>query len=390
MPPHIAKMSFVSAYTTDTRLMGVVGLYIHWVLTYSGSEEEVDFHQFFYFETEEFGLEEYYSIKGNDMYTISQMENSLFGGLGGVQVDLTEKEARYMIQLFVKYNKENKIPLPAEGKSEYLFLIEPEIVLSAKERKTVMTKMCTEIENEYQAIHYFLMRVFGKDFIGAAFLMKGNMFLHQFEKLPISTLCLNTIDEHYDKDGKLSYLAESVLDCGDYYYITISELTVDESLAVTSFTARSSFKISSMEAAMKLRRPEFMTIYSMSVHPARFETECTNITDRAIGTVYDNGKLYMILNTHNNHVKERVFRLSNDVTGLYYISNYGQLIATAYSLNDIYLLEREVRKSSIGYAFTAIAKYEFKEPLLYEFINSDFDDFDDFLDVIRDDLNEDE
>ena len=31
----------------------------------------------------------------------------------------------------------------------------------------------------------------------------------------------------------------------------------------------------------------------------------------------------------------------------------------------------------------ATAKYEFKEPVLYEFIQSDFEDFNEFLDFIR-------
>ena len=37
---------FISAYTTDTRLMGALGLYVHWQAVQG--DETADFHQFFY------------------------------------------------------------------------------------------------------------------------------------------------------------------------------------------------------------------------------------------------------------------------------------------------------------------------------------------------------
>lgn len=394
MPFNISKTQFVSAYVTDTRLMGVVGLYIHWAVT-GADDMKNDLHQFFYFETEEFGFEEYTSLKGNDVYELTRLEQSLFAGLGGKKVDLTEREAVYLLQTFAEFNKEHNIPLPQESISEYSFLLDRDPGLSPKERAAVMNKMCTRIENEYQAIHYFLMRVFGRDFAGAAHLIKGNILLNIYLNLPISTMCMNTVDEQYaeadiDEVGEFTYMAESVLDCGDCYYLVISELEVDEDLKITKFSARTSFRISPMEAAMKLRRPEFTTIYSMAVHPSRFETECTAITDRALSTEHENGKLYMMLHPHNDHVKLPVFRLSNDVKGMYYVSNYGQILAIAYTLEDIYLMERDLRRSPIGGALKTLAKYEFKEPLIYEFINSDFEDFNDFLDLVRDDSYDDE
>ena len=42
-------------------------------------------------------------------------------------------------------------------------------------------------------------------------------------------------------------------------------------------------------------------------------------------------------------------------------------------------------RSALGNFLIPTEKFEFKEPVLYEFINSDFDRFEDFLDVIRDD-----
>ena len=44
-----------------------------------------------------------------------------------------------------------------------------------------------------------------------------------------------------------------------------------------------------------------------------------------------------------------------------------------------------MKKSSLNHYLLETNRFEFKEPVLYEFVNSDFDDFEDFVDVIRED-----
>ena len=58
------KKHFVSAYVTDTRLMGVLAIYAHWRT--DGADEDFDLHQFFYIDCEEMGLETYKSVIGSD------------------------------------------------------------------------------------------------------------------------------------------------------------------------------------------------------------------------------------------------------------------------------------------------------------------------------------
>ena len=72
---------FLSAFITDTRLMGVVGMYIHWEL--SNNDYITDFHQFFYFDSEEYDRD----YKSSDNYDeIIMTEQALIGGLGGNKV----------------------------------------------------------------------------------------------------------------------------------------------------------------------------------------------------------------------------------------------------------------------------------------------------------------
>ena len=72
-----SRKLFVSAYVTNTRLMGVLGMYIHFKLPDNQALE--DLHQFFYFDAEDYGFESYYSVLGSDSEKILELENSVPG-----------------------------------------------------------------------------------------------------------------------------------------------------------------------------------------------------------------------------------------------------------------------------------------------------------------------
>lgn len=376
-PQHNNKQ-FINAYITDTRLMGVVGLYIHW-----GIEAEAlssDFHQFFYFDAEEYGFETYKSIIGNNIEEITLIESALLGGLGGQKINLDEKEACYLVQEYSSANEKLSLPLP-KGKDEYKFILQKDINLTIKEKHTLMDKMCDPIHSDVQIINYFLMRTFGRDYYAAKHLTNGNLSVEIYSDYPISTLCKNTIDVCDEKTN--SYLCESLIENKGYYYIVISEITVD-SLIITSFKRRSNFKISSAEAAMMLSRPEFITVYNLQTDDDDFiDSSLTEITTNAMMTIHENGRLFLAFNKNNSHVDKEVFRLNEDIYGMFYISDFGQMIIASYNVKGILALEMDLRKSPLKEYLSMTAKYEFKEPILYEFIQSDFEDFEDFLEFIR-------
>lgn len=76
-----SRKIFVSAYVTNTRLMGVLGMYIHFRLP--DNQLLGDLHQFFYFDAEEYGFETYKSVLGDNLDRVNEIERSLIGGLGG-------------------------------------------------------------------------------------------------------------------------------------------------------------------------------------------------------------------------------------------------------------------------------------------------------------------
>lgn len=370
---------FESAYITDTRLMGVLSMYVHWKLPDNPTMK--DLHQFFYFDAEEYGFESYKSVLGNNIDEIEAIEYALIGGLGGQKININEREARYLLQEYVSYNKTADIPLPDEIK-EYDFMLEPKIKLSQPEEYILMSKECKKIQSEYELVNYFMMRCIGRDFVAAKFLINNSFNLDLYPEFGPATLCKNTLDPAPQENALIS---ESLIDYNDTYYIVISHITFN-GLSIEKYERVSTFKITPQEASMMLSRPEYISVYEFIGDTEDFDSQTNKHTEKAMITVHDSGKLFMIFHQNNQHVDQRIYRLNEDVYGVYFISDYGQLLVAAYSLEEINVLEKELRYSKVAPYLIPSSKYEFKEPVLYEFVNSGMEDFEDFVELISDDF----
>jgi hypothetical protein len=379
-----AEKQFVSATITDTRLMGATAMYVQWHLLSCPDAESL--HQFFYFDDEEFGFETYRSVWGEDEEEVLVMEQALMGGLGGKKKELTQKQALSLVCKYAAWNITHGVPLP-EGESEYQFILNDPPVLTSSERDSLNTKICTTMKSDYHVINYYLMRCFGRDEEGAGFLVKTDPYAliksnasgltWVPNKLP-ATFCRNTIEEAED----LSYLCESLLETDKKYTIVVTRIRVED-LKITDCQLISTMDISPAEAAMMLSRPEYVSVYEIIVDPEEFDEKSWDLSLSTMVTIHDNGKLFLSFNTNNNHVNKQVFRLSDDVFGLYFVTDFGQLILSASTLKNIQSMESKILKSPLGHILVPGSKFEFKEPVLYEFIQSDFDDFDEFVEYLN-------
>ncbi len=375
---------FVSSYVTDTRLMGVLTVYIHWKL--SDPLSDADLHQFFYIDCEEEGFETYRSLSADTPGDLEAAEQALVGGLGAKKVEISLRQAKGILSHYKRFNEERDLPLP-EGYDEYSSLIEPETALSREEYRELMDMICSDIVSDYQAVNYFLMRCFGQDYEGAAYLTSGSFPLDLYDSYRRATFCKNVIDtDQVCADGTMSYLCESLVERDDMYETVISKVLVKD-LKITGFEHCSGFPVSSVEAAMMLAKAEFVTVYEVLLSDEDMDNNLGELTVNlnTVMSTHENGRLFMVFKSNNDHVNSRIFRLSNDVKGIYFLTDYGQLILASYSISDIRALEKKLRLSPLAPFLMITSKYEFKEPVLFEFIQSDFEDFDEFLEYIRND-----
>lgn len=397
-----SSKEFVSASITDTRLMGVVGMYVHWSLPENFHLTHL--HQFFYFDAEETGFDTYRSVLGNgspeETDEISDIENCLLGGLGGKKVNISEREARYMLQSYVDLNLRSNLPLPGDSE-EYEFMLAPRVELSDTETYVLMCKQCPVLDSSYQVINYFLMRCFGRDFGAAKFLTKGYVRTDIFPEHKAATLLRNVIEEspdavsgtntnyHITDDDKhfgtfdtfKSYMCESLIEHSNKYFLLITQVTLDH-LKIVKYEKISTFQVSPAEASMMTSRAEFVTVADLVPMAPQFTRNMTKLTSKAMVTDYESGRLFMIFQPHNNHVKKSTYLLNDDVLGIYYLIEDSQIILASYNIEDIQKLEADLALSPMAPFVVPISKYEFKEPVLFDFINSSFDDFEDFVTTI--------
>jgi hypothetical protein len=372
-PLYPEPYQFLSAYVTNSRLMGVEVVYIHWFQP----QKEEHFHQFFYFDAEEYGLETYHSYQGNDNSQLEPIEAYLTGGLGGEKIQINEREATFLLQEYVRFHHKLQEDAP-KNQAEFQFLLETPVTLTLLEEQSLMRKRCVPLTTSYEAIHYFLMRVFARDPEPLSYLTHGKSLKWDlFPELPPCALTRNDIEW---VDG--TFLCESLLDVDDQYYIAFTEFEYGQG-EVRSFQRKSLFPITPYEAAMLLSRTEYVTCYQILGEERTLLGEMPKINSQAFMTPYEKGKLFMVYNPNNDHVKNQLFKLHDDVFGCYFVSDYGQLLVSSYAGDNITRMEEALAHSAVSSSLVPLGRFEFKDPVLYEFIQDEIEDFLDFIEFYQ-------
>ncbi len=407
---HSSSKKFLSAYVTDTRLMGVISIHAIWSLPENSNFTE--YHQIFSLDAEEYGLDTYESITVNpdDEEALEEVKSStikIMGGLGANLIPLTERETKYLLQKYILFNIEKGIELP--DIREVDFLLSPIIKLTAEEENILNYKQCTTLTNEYETINYFIMRCVGRDFEAAKLLTKNSMRTDLFPELPIGALLKNTIDEARDQisgtnsdyyatdednafgtfETRKAYMCESLIEIDGIYYVAITQVTLDK-LMVAKYERISLFKISLTEAMMMLKRDEYITLLDASYLEDPLEKESTPMLHHAGILEHESGMLFMIFKTNNDHVKERIFKLHNDVQGMYYLTDSNQLLLVAYSKEDIELLEKDIMNFDKAGKILPLGKFHFLESVINDFVESGIPDFEFFVSLISNNFEEEE
>lgn len=373
---------FVSGYVTDTRLMGAMGMCLVWKLT--DCEDAEDLVQFFLLDPEELGLENYISLWEYNIESIVKIEQSSIGCLGGKKIDLTEEEACHLVSHYYNLSVERNKKIPGP-QAEYQFVLDRDVPFTEEENKQLTEKICTRIFSEYQTVNYFLMRLFGNDPEGALYMSNPMLDTEDFSKIEFSEtsfFCKNTITSKDDY-----YLSKSLANIKGEYYIFVSKIQV-YNFKVSSFKITGSMKISPREAAMILNRTEYVSVYEMK----DITEQLNQGKDIAAGiisfelpyasncTMHANGQLIMAFKPNNHHVAKEVYRLNDDIVGTVFITGSGQLILTSYTIQDIHNLENYLVGSCTP-PVSLVEKFTFREAIMQDFIDSNFDNFIEFIKV---------
>lgn len=381
--PDKPSYKFIDAYVTDTRLMGVLGLRVHWLM-YPIDPNDIDgikdIYHFYYYDIEELGLDSLKIFELSDDEAVRLATKSCFGGLGANMMMVSEKEARYLINSFVDGTIAKKEELP-KSLSQASFVLEEKPVLTEEEIDNLSYKMCTGIRTNYGVVNYYLMRMFGYDFEGAKLLRDKKASKENFDEVFLSaaaTFLQNSIEEFKDDDGKVSYLSESLVQTETGHSIVTSEIQLEGQRVIYAKKKRE-FEISVEEASMILLRHEYVTAYKILVPMETFDADFASFSIGTTKTSHENGDMYMDFRPNNDHVEEKVFNLNADLAAIYFVADSGELLVGSYSPEDMVRTENTIRNSSIMPDTFLVARMQFANEMIYEFAQSGFLSFADFI-----------
>jgi hypothetical protein len=311
-----------------------------------------------------------------------EVEQSMLGGLGAEKVDISKREAFLLIQQYAALNERYGEELPP-GLEEYEFILDEQLGASPDEEFALLRKTCEELKDDNQLINYFLMRYFAGDGNIVEMLTSVALPAELSPERYAATLCRNRIEKQENEAGELSFICESLIETETEHRIIVSELKLADG-KISSFGVISDFPISNAETAMKLERPEFITVYETFMDVDDLRDFLDKNYPASLKKDTDAGRLYLNFSENNRHLMEPIYRLNDDVKGMLYVTDEGQLILAAYSLPHIHKLEREALAFPFGGQLLSIAKYEFREDVFYDFVRGESGDFVHFVEYLCD------
>jgi len=377
------RYKYISGEITDTRLMGVLGLHLHW-RDENAQDDSYDKHQFFYYDIEELGLDQLAVYVGNDALATELASRTLFGGLGGKMIPVCEREARWLVHRFVEGTLLKGEALPA-ATGELSFILDASAPFSEGEEFILNKKMCAPRETGYATCHYFLMRLFGHDQGGARLLASSSLKPADYSEIPLrnpATFLNNKITRAGIKDGMEIFLCESLVEGQDSHYMEFSELGIKGGVVAHS-RLRTRFRVSDIEASMRLGRHEYVSVYEITGPEAEFDMSFAGFSIGCTSSQHESGTMYLRFFPDNSHVEKPQFNLSDDIQAIYFVSDFGQLVVAAYSEEASLRADEAIGASGIADMVAITNKYRFHDSVMYDFAQSGFEDFGEFVETIQ-------
>lgn len=379
-PSNTTRYKFISGEVSDTRLMGVVAM--HLVFEDTILKENPNQHQFYYFDYEELGLETLKIVYTNNPNEIDRNVKEAFAGLGAKLIDINEDEAYYFANWMIEDTKKKAQPLPEEV-SDIQFVQLKSRELSQTELDDFNSKICVFIKSDYGVVNYYLMRSFGKDKEAADFLIDPIGEFEEIAPANHSTFLKNKI-VLLDSLASMHkvYRCESLIEIEkeEKHHLIVSEIEVYKR-KVVSAKKISDITVSVFEASMLLSKEEYVSVYQPKKDTFEYDLAAA-FNKFSIGMTHNPhpaGEMFMDFMPNNDHAEQKIFMLSDDIRALYFLSDEGQIVTSAYNIGAILQAEARLNLSSVGEYVELTNRYKFPASIIYDFAESGFADFNEFL-----------
>lgn len=366
-------LTFKEAFATNTRLMGVVGVMVRF--NNNRGKEVVHVYHLDYESYGIDGFKEWHQISESDL---RRELSKVIGGLGGRLESISFEEfiyllkTAYRVQDFdIEEGRDLMIMYPSF--IENALSLEPETILD------LLRRLSGDLVSDEQSLHYFMMRFVGRDFEGMKHLV-GEALLESCknELVQPSTLIKNEVVKEEELVSSILYNVASLIDYEDTYKVLNSQIEVCKKTGkVLDYLEMNHLVISPNEAAMRLAKKEYIGIYTVKKDGFRYLFEYKK--PYLMMNIHQNGSLYTEFNPTNSHVEAPIYYLNGDIYGVYYLTDSDQLVVSTFNEENLGAIEAFFKQTGLDDYIVYEGDFEADTSLIYEFVNSGYESFYDFL-----------
>ena len=341
-------MRFNYAKITKSRLMGSMGLTIKY------EENNNNIYQYFLLDGEGLGIADYVSLKNPTSKEACNEEERLMGGLGENKILVKEEVALFLINHFGNKNLEYGKELPGDTE-EYM-----DIITNYKSNLT-LDKVYPIISKKVDSLKYFS----GSEEISNNHITKIN-----------GTLLKNKVIKRSEE----VYISEALYEDEDGYYtckIAFNICKEKDNFKIKSLLVTDKEPVYDFEVFDEISKSEFIDVYKLK-NKDEFLMEFYNDNPFMLKSEMEEGVFFTRFNFNNDHVKSDIYVINNDIKSIYYQLGDEFFVGT-YSERDRKYINKLLITKYKEY-LSVDESYFFEENVLYDFVESGSDDFEDFLD----------
>lgn len=360
-------MKFDYAKITRSRLMGSMGL----IIRYEENKEYI--YQYFLLDGEGLGIADYVSLKNPTSKEACAEEERLMGGLGEARVLVDEDIALFLVNHFGNKNLEYNKELPGD-KEEYI-----DIIKNYKSKLTleqVYPIISKKVDDEVEFINYMTMRFIARDRESLKYFSGSDEISNNHITKINGALLKNTVT----KRGEGVYISEALYEDEDGYYtckIAFNIIRENGNLKIKSLLVTDKEPMYDFEVFDEISKSEYIDVYKLK-NVEEFLMEFYADNSFMLKSEMEEGVFFTRFNFNNNHVKNNVYVINNDIKSIYY-QVADEFFVGTYSERDRKYINKLLLTKYKKY-LTVNESYFFEENVLYDFVESGSNDFEDFLD----------
>ena len=359
-------MKYNFAKVTNSRLMGSMGLLICW------NEGKDYIYQYFLLDSEGLGIADYISLKNPSKDEAYMEEQRLMGGLGSDTINISEEEALFLVNHFGRKTIEWEKEFPGFI-DEYI-----EIVNDYKSNLSIEDLypiICKDVNEENEFINYMTMRFIARDRECLRYFSTNEEISNMHITTINGTLLKNTVT--CKGDGK--FLSEAIYEDEDGYYmckIAFNIIKEDNGFKISSMLVTDKEAMYDFEVFDEISKEEFVSIYDI-LDANKFIEKFYRDNPFTLKSEMDEGIIFTRFNFNNNHVKEKIYVINNDIKAIYYQIENKFFVGT-YNQRDRMYINKILLNNYKEFLYMK-DEYYFEENVLYDFAESGSNDFEDFL-----------